>query len=96
MLQIFPSTALRSSQTEVKRAACNEPAVITDGSNLHYLFLSEQDYEARLRREEEIAAYEERMARGIERAKAGIARGQYVVGAEAAIKRANELGNVHG
>jgi len=96
MPQVFPSTALRSSQAAVKQAANIEPAIITDGSNLHFLFLSERDYAERIKREKEMAAYEARMARGIERAKAGIARGEYVIGAEEAVAKARALGHAHG
>lgn len=91
MAAIFPSTALRSDQVAVKKAAQNEPVIITDNNGQYYLFSSEAAFNERLHVEAEEAAYEARMARGIRRAREGIARGEYVVGAEAAIAAAQHM-----
>ena len=89
---IFPSTELRSNQAEIKRAAKKAPVIITDNNNHHYLFMSETEYEHRLQNEAKEAAYAARMAHGIRRAREGIAHGEYVVGAEAAIAKAQGMG----
>lgn len=91
MYAIFPSTALRTSQPKVKRAAQIEPVIITDNNSQQYLFMTEQEFARRLQNEADEAAYATRMARGIRRAKEGIARGEYVVGANAAIAQAQRM-----
>jgi 1-acyl-sn-glycerol-3-phosphate acyltransferase len=87
----FPVTRDSADRTAVKRAAKNETVVITDNNDQHYLFCSEEVFDRRLRQEAEEAAYAARMARGIRRAKESISRGEFVVGAEAAIAEAQRL-----
>lgn len=96
MQKVFPSTALRTELSEVKRAADSDAVIITDTGNTQYVFVSEAILDAQLEREASEAAYAERMAWGIRRARAGIARGEYVVGAEAAIAEAQRRRANHG
>lgn len=92
MRAVFPSTALRADQASVKRAAENEPVIITDNNSQHYIFCSESAFDRIVQSEAEQAAYAARMARAIRRARSGIARGEYVVGADAAIAAARHMG----
>ena len=96
MQNVFPSTALRSQQPEVKRAASIQPVIITDNNRQQYVFCSEDVFHKRLEHETQEAAYATRMAWGIRRAKDGIANGHFVVGADAAIRAAAELRDGHG
>ena len=96
MWKTIPSSELRSKLGEVKQAARNEPVVVTNGGSTNYLFMSEESYEREMRKAAEEAAYAERMARCIKRAREGIARGEYVVGAEEAIRAADRLRTTHG
>ena len=91
MPAIFPSTALRSNQTAVKRAAKDAPVIITDNNDQYYYFSSEKAFEQQLSRESELAAYAARMAHGIRRAKEEISRGECVIGAGAAIAAAQRM-----
>lgn len=96
MLPVFPSTALRTDLSEVKKKASQSETIITDSGNTQYVFASEQVFAESLQREAEEAAYAERMARSIRRARAGIRRGEYVVGAEATIAEAERRRSAHG
>ena len=96
MWQTIPSSDLRSRLGEVKQEAKVEPVVITDSGSTNYLFMSEEGYEKQKQRVAEEAAYAERMARGIRRARNGIKRGECVVGAEEAIRAAERLRATYG
>lgn len=91
MAAVYPSTALRSNQASVKRAANDGEVIITDNGGKHFLFLSEENYASELESVAHQAAYAERMAWSIRRAKKGIAEGSFVVGAEAAISAARQI-----
>ena len=91
MSAIFPSTALRADQAAVKRAADQEHAIVTDNNGQHYLFFSEGDFDQTLSREAAEAAYIARIEHRIERSRRGIAHGEFVVGAEAAIAKAKQI-----
>lgn len=91
MLVSYPSTALRASQAEVKQAAQEQKVIITDNGGRIYYFLTEESYDDALLRAAEGAAYAERMSCSIRRARAGIARGECVEGADAAIAAVREL-----
>ncbi len=93
MPAVFPSTTLRSNQLAVKRAAKDGPVIITDNNDQYYFFCSEEAFARQLRKEAEQAAYSARMAHGIRRAKEEISRGEFVVGAEAAIAQARRIRN---
>ncbi len=88
MLRTFPSTMLRTDLSTAKEAARHAETIITDKSNTHYVFASEDVFAHTIERAATEAAYAERMARGIRRARAGIEHGEYVVGADAAIAEA--------
>lgn len=96
MQPVFPSTSLRTNLSAVKQEASRTEAVITDSGGAQYVFVSEQVLADSLRREEEQAAYVERMARSIRRARSGIRQGQSVIGAEAAIAEAERRRASHG
>lgn len=96
MHPIFPSTSLRTDLSAVKREASRTEATITDAGGVQYVFASEQVLADTLKREEEQAAYAERMARAIRRARTGIRRGECVIGAEAAIAEAERRRTSHG
>lgn len=96
MTSVFPSTALRANLSEVKRAADRAATIITDKGNVQYVFVSEEVLAKELRRAAEEAAYAQRMARGIRRARLGIQDGACVVGAEEAIAEAERRRAAHG
>ena len=92
---IFVSSALKTDMRSIKNATSSTLAIITDGNRGNYLFGSEQ----RLEDEMSEAAWEEanaaRIIDGIERGRAGIARGEFVEGAEAAIAWAEKMRLAH-
>ena len=96
MHPVFPSTSLRTDLSAIKQEASRTETVITDSGGTQYVFASEQVHANTLKREEERAAYAERMARGIRRARKGIERGECVVGAEMAIAEAERRRASHG
>ena len=96
MRPVFPSTSLRTDLSAVKREASRTETIVTDVGGARYMFASEQVLADTLKREEEQAAYAERMARGIRRARSGIRQGEYEVGAEAAIAEAERRRTSHG
>lgn len=91
MRSAYPSTALRTQFREIKDLTKDQLAIITEGSKGSYVFGSEQAFEDEIAAEARNAAYARRIAAGIEAGRADIARGDFVVGADAAIAQAEEL-----
>lgn len=93
---IYPSTTLRADMRTIKEATREALAIITGGSKGTYLFGSEQS----LADEVSSAAWEEanaaRIIESVERGRAGIARGEYIEGADAAIAWAEKRRLAHG
>lgn len=93
---IYPSTTLKTDFKAVKDATQDEYAIVTDGTRGNYVFGTDPCIE----NEYAMAAWEEanaeRIAQSIERGRAGIARGEYIEGADAAIAWAEEKRLAHG
>lgn len=88
--RIYPSTTLKTDYRTVKDATRAELAIVTDGSRGNYLFGAESCIEDEMAYAAWEQANAERIAQGIERGRAGIARGEYIEGADAAIAWAEE------
>ena len=82
---VFPSTALRTRQAEVKRAADAQEVLITDNGSQNYAFASERVLADTLNDAEWDADFTEHVAERIRRGMEEIERGEYIVGADAAI-----------
>ena len=63
---IYPVSALQKRQGDVKRAAQDHIVRITENGTGAYVFCSETMFEQRMAEVAEQAAYEERLAMGIE------------------------------
>ncbi len=81
---IFPVSALQKKQSVVKQAAKNHLVRITENGIGAYVFCSEEMFEQALANVAEQAAYEERIAMGIERGRTDYAEGRVVRGVETA------------
>lgn len=81
---IFPVSALQKKKSDVKRAAQDHLVRITENGVGAYVFCSEEIFERALAEAAEQAAYEERLAFGIERGRADYQAGRVVEGVEAA------------
>lgn len=81
---IYPVSALQKRQGDVKRAAQDHIVRITENGVGAYVFCSEAMFEQRMTEVAEQAAYEERLAMGIERGRADYAAGRVVHGVDAA------------
>ena len=94
MPAIYPSTALKNQQREIKAKADNEIVHITENGNGAFVFCSEKVFDEKLREAAEAAAYEERVRMAVERGRDDIASGRLVEGtgnalAEIARRRAS-------
>lgn len=81
---IYPISALQKKQAAVKQAAQDHVVRITENGMGAYVFCSESVFEQALAEAAEQAAYEERMATGIERGRLDYANGNVIHGVEAA------------
>lgn len=81
---IYPVSALQKRQGDVKQAAKDHLVRITENGVGAYVFCSEAVFEQRMAEVAEQAAYEERVAMGIERGRADYAEGRFVCGVEEA------------
>ncbi|WP_288219473.1 hypothetical protein [uncultured Adlercreutzia sp.] len=81
---IYPVSALQKRQGDVKRAAQDHIVRITENGTGAYVFCSEAMFEQRMAEVAEQAAYEERLAMGIERGRADYAAERVVRGVDAA------------
>ena len=96
MQGVYPTTALKTQLREIKNLTTDGLALITEGGRGSFVFGSERALDEELAAEARGAAYARRMAAGIEAGRADIACGDFVVGAEAAIARAEEMRLTHG
>ena len=80
---IYPITALQKKTAEVKEAARHDVIRITENGIGAFVFASEEVYEKQLREAASAAVEEALIAQEIERGRADIASGRFVVGAEA-------------
>lgn len=88
---IYTSTTLKTDLRSVKDATQDTLAIITDGTRGNYLFGSESSIDNDLAELAWEEANAERIIEGIERGREGIAHGEYVIGADAAIALADNL-----
>lgn len=83
MTPIYSSAALKTHQREVKDAARSSVVHITENGNAAFVLMSEDLYEANLRKAAEEAAYAERLRACIAEGRADVREGRYVEGTEA-------------
>lgn len=81
---IYPVSALQKRQSDVKRAAQDHVVRITENGVGAYVFCSEAMFERHMAEVAERAAYEERLAMGIERGRADFNAGRVIRGVDAA------------
>ena len=86
MEAIYPFSALRAHQREVKDAAQKDVVRITENGSGAYVFCSEEVFARRIREAAEEAAYAERMAAALRESKKDIEEGHFVEGTEAAFR----------
>ena len=82
MEAIYPFSALRAHQREVKDAAQKDVVRITENGSGAYVFCSEEVFARRIQE----AAYAERMAAALRESKKDIEQGRFVEGTEAAFR----------
>ncbi len=80
---IYPITALQKKTAEVKEAARHDVIRITENGVGAYVFTSEEVYERRIREAAEQAVEEALLAHAIERGRADIEAGRFLVGNDA-------------
>ncbi len=77
---IYPVTALQKKTAEVKEAARHDIVRITENGVGAFIFASEEMFEKRIREAVEQAVEDALIAGVIERGRADIAEGRYIVG----------------
>ena len=82
---VYPSTTLKTDFKAIKDATRDVYAIITDGTRGNFLFGAESCIENEFAEIAWDEANAERIIEGVERGRAGIARGEYIEGADAAI-----------
>lgn len=91
MEPICPTTTLQCNPSQVKSAAHDDVARITEQGMGAYVFCSEEVFEERIAKEREDAAYEARLIESVGRGVADIQAGRYVTSLDEAFERAAEL-----
>lgn len=77
MTAIYPSTALKNKQREIKSIADVEVVYITENGHGKYVFASEEVIEREKQRAVEEALYEFRMAEALQQSREDFATGNY-------------------
>ncbi len=82
MAPIFPSTALKNQQREIKAIADKEVVHITENGWGKYVFMSEDVFEQSLNSAVEQALYEQRLADALTQSRADYLQGNYYTSKE--------------
>lgn len=77
MPPIYPSTALKNQQREIKALADHETVYITENGRGKYVFMSEEVLNKQIEDAVEEALYEQRLAEALRRSRADYAEGRY-------------------
>lgn len=85
MEAIYPFTALKTNQRELKNAASNDIVHITENGKGAFVFCSEEVFERRVSDAVAEAVYAERLAASIRQGREEIAQGHHVEGTQNAI-----------
>lgn len=91
MEPIYPIAALQRNSSQVKSAARDDVARVTEQGTGAYVFCGEEVFEERIAKEREDAAYEARLIESVGRGVADIQAGRYVTSLDEAFERAAEL-----
>ena len=91
MEPIYSMTTLQRNPSQVKSAAHDDVARVTEQGIGAYVFCSEEVFEERIVKEREDAAYEARLIESVGRGVADIQAGRYVTSLDEAFEYAAEL-----
>lgn len=91
MEPIYPIAALQRNSSQVKLAARDDVARVTEQGTGAYVFCGEEVFEERIAKQREDAAYEARLLGSVGRGVADIQAGRYVTSLDEAFERAAEL-----
>lgn len=83
MPPIYPSTALKNQQREIKAHADEEIVYITENGKGKYLFVSEEVMKHYIQQRIEDALYEQRMQNALERSREDFEQGRFYDSREA-------------
>ena len=95
-MPIYSFDALKKRPLEVKARAREEVVHITEHGNGAFVFCSEEVLETALEQAREEAALNARIAAAIERGRADMAAGRYIVGTEAAFAEIERRAALYG
>lgn len=76
MKPIYPSTALKNQQREIKAIADREPVYITENGRGKYVFMAESVYESRIKSAVEDALYERRLSDALDESRRDFQEGR--------------------
>lgn len=82
MTAIYPSTALKNQQREIKARADKEIVHITENGHGKYAFMSEEVFQNKINEAVEEALYAERMAEALRESRKDFAEGRYYTSRE--------------
>ena len=77
MPAIYPSTALKSKQREIKALADREPVYITENGSGKYVFVSQEVHDRIVEEAVEEALYEQRAAMALEESREDFEAGRF-------------------
>ena len=86
MPAIYPSTALKNQQREIKSLADNEVVYITENGRGKYLFMSQDVHDKEIQDAVEAALYEQRMAMALQESRSDYEAGRYYTSREEMLK----------
>lgn len=82
MPAIYPSTALKNQQREIKEIADKEVVYITENGRGKYAFMSEEVFQREIENAVEDALYEERLIQALRQSREDYAAGRYYTSRE--------------
>ena len=95
MEPVYSMTTLQRNPSQVKSAAHDDVARITEQGMGAFVFCGEEVFEERIAREREDAAYEARLLESVGRGVADIQAGRHVTSFDEAFERAAKLRREH-
>ncbi len=95
MPAIYPSTALKNQQREIKAIADNEVVYITENGRGKYAFMSQDVLQRQIEEAVEQALYEQRMREALDESRRDFEEGRYYSSREELLAAVEQKRSVH-
>ncbi|MEI3376958.1 MAG: hypothetical protein V8R08_03875 [Coriobacteriales bacterium] len=95
MPAIYPSTALKNQQREIKAIADNEVVYITENGRGKYAFMSQDVFQRQIEEAVEQALYEQRMREALDESRRDFEEGRYYSSREELLAAVEQKRSAH-